>query len=35
LPAAQVFTPTRLAVLGSSGIPSWLSAGSLFYKLGT
>lgn len=35
LPAAQVFTPTRLAVLGGSGPISWLTAGSLFYKLGS
>jgi len=33
LPSAQVFTPTHLNVLGASGVPSWLTAGSLFYKL--
>lgn len=33
LPESQTFTPTRLAILGASGPPSWLVAGSLFYKL--
>jgi hypothetical protein len=33
LPSAQTFTPTRLNILGASGPPSLLTAGSLFYKL--
>lgn len=33
LTAPQVFTPTALNVLGAQGIPNWLVAGSLFYKL--
>jgi len=33
LPQSQVFTPTRLDVLGAQGVPDWLTAGALFYKL--
>jgi hypothetical protein len=33
LPTFQSFTPTRLNILGGQGVPNWLVAGSLFYKL--
>lgn len=33
LKSFQPFSPTRFGVVAGHGVPSWLTAGSLFYKL--